>query len=359
MAPPRRLPTEEELALLSVLNDSELARRIGVHRATVRRWREEYGIPNPATAYAHPPSTFHQPMTARPNRVQQAPQSHVKLEVHDCDCLVQLERDITVVVLSDLHLPEADPDAMCLARSIVTDIRPDLIVLNGDLLDVFALTSWPVSPQRRSFAAELDRVRQQIASLARWAPQATWIWLEGNHEQRFTRYLWRHASELWQIDDLNLPRLVRAPEHWLYLAHPEGYRRRHEYAAPQVRIGRLYILHGDTIRSTGGLINVARTIYLKLLKPVIVGHWHRAQVYLQTDYAGQTSGAWAVPCLTGPRAHYATDRVMDQGLAVVHASHSGLFEVQVVPFLADHTGQLRAFLHGKLYSHTIGAEQWW
>ncbi|MCS7296352.1 MAG: hypothetical protein NZ761_13265 [Dehalococcoidia bacterium] len=112
------------------------------------------------------------------------------------------------------------------------------------------------------------------------------------------------------------------------------------------------MLHGDTIRSTGALINVARTIYLKLLKPVVVGHWHRAQVYLQTDYAGRTSGAWAIPCLTGPRAHYATDRVMDQGLAVVHASPTGLFEVHVVPFLA-HGTDLVASVHGKVYRHPL------
>lgn len=373
----RREPTPGELELVRQLPDAEAARRIGVNRATVARWRLAYGIPNPYLTRGHDAGDAGVPQGSRPVRrprvdaddevravlsevseTARAESSSLRVEVHESDCAVVLDRDVTVVVLSDLHLPEADPDAMLLAREIVRVVDPDLVVLNGDLLDVFALTSWPASPERRSFAQEIAHVREQVVALTQWAPRARWVWIHGNHELRFVRYLWRRASELWQLDDLDLGRIVRVPSDWVVLRHVEGYRRRTEYAAPQVRIGRLYVMHGDTIRSTGSLVNVARTIYLKLLRPVIVGHWHRAQVYLQTDYAGQTSGAWAAPCLTGPRAHYGTDRVMDQGIVVVYASRSGLFEVQLVPFLAE-AGQLRALLHGRLYARQMGAGVWW
>ena len=48
MPAPRKQPTPELLDLLRVLSDSAIERQYGIARNTLRRWRSEYGIPNPA-----------------------------------------------------------------------------------------------------------------------------------------------------------------------------------------------------------------------------------------------------------------------------------------------------------------------
>src|SRR5690606_7143047 len=97
-------------------------------------------------------------------------------------------------------------------------------------------------------------------------------------------------------------------------------------------------------------------MFLKLLRPVMIGHFHKSQIYLHTDYEGQTTGAWATPCLAQPRAAYGSDRVSDQGISIVHVDDS-LFEVNMVPFLV-HGRELRALLNGRSYRRVIGAEDW-
>lgn len=335
--------TDEERQLLLSLPVEEAAKRFGVGTATVVRWRRAIRNTTERDALQEPDRT------GRP---------HLRVERNGPEARVLSDSPYQAVVLSDLHLPWADPDAMLLAREIVRDVDPDLLVVNGDLLDVWALTKWPVSPPTRSFASELQRVREQVAALATWAPGRPWIWLDGNHELRFVRYLWRRASELWEIDDLDLAHLVRAPSSWIHLSHVEGYGRRSEAVIPQVRLGRLTVLHGDGLRLSGATVNVARSVYLRVLKPVLVGHWHRAQVYTQTDYEGQTSGAWVVPCLTGPRAHYDAGRLMDQGLAVVEVHEGGLFTVHLVHFVL-HGDRLVAIHGGKRYERILGAARWW
>lgn len=47
MSRPRLEPTAEQLRLLPTMSNSEAARQWGVHRQTVARWREDYGVPNP------------------------------------------------------------------------------------------------------------------------------------------------------------------------------------------------------------------------------------------------------------------------------------------------------------------------
>ena len=60
-----------------------------------------------------------------------------------------------IAVLSDIHFPHEDPDAMRLARTIVQEAKPDVVVIAGDAADFFGISRYPVSPLRRAhFAVE-------------------------------------------------------------------------------------------------------------------------------------------------------------------------------------------------------------
>lgn len=257
-------------------------------------------------------------------------------------------RQLTAAILSDIHFPFEDPEALRLAIEIIGAVTPDLVILNGDIVDFFGVSRYPTPPQRRvNFAKELESSRERLHGLLREYHTAQWIYIEGNHEYRLRQYLYRKAQELADLEALSIPNLLALPGHVTYLAHVEEPQSREDFAAPQIRLGKLFILHGDTVRTNGATINVARTVFLRLLKPVLIGHWHRVQSYTQTDYEGVTSGAWVTGCLCRPRPHYDTGRIWGQGIAVI-AVENGFFEVELVPFIAKDR-YLQAIFRGKRY----------
>ncbi len=248
---------------------------------------------------------------------------------------VAAEQPALILVLSDVHFPYEDALAMGLARQIAEETNPDLVILNGDIWDQYCVSPWPVRPSRRvNFTEEIKQVRSRLARLLSWFPDRPIVYIEGNHELRIQRYLWRKAQELADLEELTVPRLLQLPDRVIYLPHAEDYLPIDQYTAPQVLLGKLYVMHGDTLKGPPYTINVARNVWLKLQKPTLVGHWHVCQVWTQASYDGTLSGAWAAPCLCLPRAPYNAARIMAQGVAVVRLDPSGYFEVELVPFIA-------------------------
>lgn len=273
-------------------------------------------------------------------------QNDVRIRVSGCNATVTCQRPITVGIIADLHFPFEDPIAMVLARQVLEAAQPDLLILNGDIWDAYGVSPWPVRPRKRvAFAEEVRTVRERVARLLAWFPIPV-IMLAGNHESRIQRYLWRRAQELAELDELTIPGLLRLPDRVIYLSHADEYRPLEEFACAQVRLGRLYVLHGDTLKGPPYTVNAARNTFLKLGKPAVVGHYHVCQSWTQADYEGSVSGAWVVPCLCLPRAHYNAAKVMTQGLGIVKLEPDGYFEVELVPFLRR---ERRAIFRGQRF----------
>jgi len=270
------------------------------------------------------------------------------------------KRPITAVVLSDLHFPYEDPDAMRLAKQVVAAADPDIIILNGDVVDFYGISYYPTRALRRArFHEEIQEDRRRIERLLSWSGRAVWIYIEGNHENRLRYYMWRRAPELSELELLTIPNILNLPREVIYLAHVDEPRGRDDFAAPQVVLGKLYIMHGDTIRMSGNAVNISRSVFLRLMVPVLIGHWHRVQSYTQTDYEGVTSGAWVTGCLCRPRPHYDTGRIWGQGMAVITVE-DGFFQVDLLSFVAK-DNVLFTIWRGQRFSvpiHRKGRAEW-
>jgi hypothetical protein len=57
---------------------------------------------------------------------------------------VQAHKPITAVVIGDLHFPFEDPAAMALAKKIIASANPEIVIINGDLVDFFGISRFPV-----------------------------------------------------------------------------------------------------------------------------------------------------------------------------------------------------------------------
>lgn len=262
---------------------------------------------------------------------------------------VKSSKSLTVAVINDLHVPFHDPVALSLATSILKSVQPDLIVLNGDIVDFFAISRFSKDPRRKlELGQEIKKAREVLSKL--FEIKAKWIYIEGNHENRMRWYIWNKASELIGLDELELPNLLRLSKYdVLYLRHPDTPLPVDQFATPQVRVGMVYIAHGDTFRLSGSTVGVARCLFLRTFKNLIIGHWHRADKWTQLDYEGKEHGCWVVPCLSYQRPHYDTGRIWGQGMALVDVTPRGFFHVDLISFIKEN-GYLLAFVGGKEYS---------
>jgi predicted phosphodiesterase len=260
---------------------------------------------------------------------------------------------LRVAVLSDLHFPFADPAALRLALDVAGHFAPELVILNGDVVDFHGISRFSRIPERRAgFRREVEVDRELLRLLLDRLGPAPVIWLEGNHEYRMELYLMSRSPELFGLDALEVPRLMAAADRVTYVRRVTVPVSRHERVAPEVDFGSLVVAHGDMFRAGPHTVQVARNLYLRLQVSMLIGHWHRNDVWEQTAYDGSVRGFWVAGCLCLPRPEYDAGRHWGQGMALVDLYPDGLFQVQVVRFFPEN-GRLVAVVNGRRFEARI------
>lgn len=168
------------------------------------------------------------------------------------------------VVLSDLHIPYHDRGAVRLVLEWIKEAQPATIHLLGDIIDFYELSSHQRDPARtQDLQADLNETVKFLAQLKLACRTAKIIYSEGNHEDRFKRYLWAKAGELAHLDSLSLPRLL----HLDRLGIP------YRTEGGSYCVGDIRMTHGTIIRQHSAY--TARAMMLKVGGSVMVGHTHR------------------------------------------------------------------------------------
>ncbi len=207
---------------------------------------------------------------------------------------------LTAVILPDMQIGyyrqadgnlEAthDPVAIDLAIALIKQVKPSLIVMHGDNLDLPEMGKYRLSPAfQRTTQAAIDYATTMSAQLRAASPEAKIYWLAGNHEERLVNYLIDNASaafglkrgnapESWPV--LSVPFLCRFDEH--NIEYVPGY------PAGQVWVNqKLRCIHGSKAKSNGSTAHQ----YLQHEKTsVLYGHVHRR------EWAEQTREDWDGP----------------------------------------------------------------
>ena len=95
------------------------------------------------------------------------------------------------LIWPDTHVPHHDPVAVELMMEAAENFGVDGVIYLGDLLTFYSISSFDKDP---AFAYDADNLQQEIEILR---PLHAWsqkrkngaIWLEGNHEKRYTRLI--------------------------------------------------------------------------------------------------------------------------------------------------------------------------
>ena len=232
---------------------------------------------------------------------------------------MELPDGSVIGILSDIHIPHHDSPALECAIDWLVDQEPGVILLNGDILDCYQVSSFDRDPASDSMTDEILKGRMFLAGLRKVFPKARIIWREGNHEYRLKRFLMSHAPVLLGVADFEIPHLLRFAEH------------RVEWLADKriIKAGKLAILHGHEL--SNGLtapVNPARGLWMKFKDSAIMGHCHQTSEHTEKTGNGKLMGCWTVASLCDLNPPYRPINNFGHGCALVTIYKGGDFHVE-------------------------------
>jgi predicted phosphodiesterase len=175
-----------------------------------------------------------------------------------------------VLVVPDVHAPYHNEDAWQLMLDVARALKPETVVCIGDLWDCYALSSHSKDPERvTQLKHELQIVRAKRQELDDLNAQS-YIFCEGNHENRLKRYLRDKAPEMFGIVDV--PSLLELGPKWEFIEYRNHTRR-----------GAVHYTH-----DTGAAGRYAAFKSLDVYQhSVITGHTHRLVYIVEANAVGE------------------------------------------------------------------------
>lgn len=126
------------------------------------------------------------------------PLSHRSLADTNPARLCQSVENGTILVGSDAHyIPGSVTQAHKAFVKLCRELKPSIVVMNGDVFDGATISRWPrIGWDRRpSVKDELRACKERLAEIIDAAPRAVRFWPLGNHDARFETRLAADAPE--------------------------------------------------------------------------------------------------------------------------------------------------------------------
>ena len=192
-----------------------------------------------------------------------------------------------LLVLSDIHIPYHNIEALTCAFDFAKQEKPDAILLNGDTIDFFGLSKFIKDPKKRSVAHELQAFKDLMEVLHKTF-NAKVYYKMGNHCERYEHFLWMKAHELVGIDEFDFSNILKARSEGIEIIKDKRV----------IKAGDLSIIHGHEFGgSIFSPVNVARGLYMRGKVSAMQGHSHATSEHTEIDMDGKIVTTWSVGCL--------------------------------------------------------------
>lgn len=224
-----------------------------------------------------------------------------------------------ILGLFDIHCPYHNIPALSAAIKWGKTVDPDTILLGGDVIDCHQLSDYVKDVDKRSFATELQIFSELIAVIRLQFPKAKIVFKEGNHEERYDRFLAQKAGELKGIPEFILENIIRKR---IGDVDYIGQKR-------IIKAGDLNIIHGHEFK--GGIstpVNIARGLFLKAKVSCMQGHNHASSEHSESDMNGKLTTTWSVGCLSELHPAYMPLNKWNHGFSFIEIGDNGTFQVQ-------------------------------
>lgn len=230
-------------------------------------------------------------MPERPKNPYNLPESHQ--EKREPFVLPKVCNNI--LLISDLHIPYHDIDAITIALDYGKKENVNTIFINGDLIDNSQVSRFEKDMKKRSVKQEFDATKEFLVQLRIAFPNASIYWLKGNHCMRWEKFLEQKVREIWDDPYFHLEERLRLNEQKVQILDDTVL----------VKAGKLSITHGHHIfKGIFVPVSPARGAFLRAKQSVIVGHLHRASYHPEMDLDGKVIGCWSTGCLCELRPSY-------------------------------------------------------
>jgi len=194
------------------------------------------------------------------------------------------------LIINDLHIPFQDKVAVELVLDFTAKKKPHRVIIDGDGIDFYELSRFDKNPNRKTnLQWEIDEMRGFLIRLRNILPKAEIVYIEGNHEARLRKYLWRKGAEIASLRCLDFKELLGLKSLNINY-YEEGY-----------WLGKLYIYHGTLIRKDSGA--TAKAEFMKNGCSGISGHCHRDGKFGVRNQGG-LFGWWENGCLCDLNPEY-------------------------------------------------------
>lgn len=198
-----------------------------------------------------------------------------------------------VLLMGDLHMPYHFLPAIEVAIDYGLKQNVDCIYLNGDIIDFYKVSRWTKDPKRRNIQEELDIVYSFLDGLSGLGLPI--FYKMGNHEDRWDRYLLENAPELYNMNTLKLPEVLRLGEFDIEMI---GSRQRAQF-------GSLNVIHGHEFgQSFFNPVNPARGLFLRAKTSTIAGHNHQTSSHHENNLNGKQTACFSLGCLCDLEPEY-------------------------------------------------------
>ena len=216
--------------------------------------------------------------------------------------------DKRIGILSDIHLPYYDKKALVSAINSIKAFEATTLILNGDIIDCYHLSSFDKDPRNRSFKYELDMLNNFFADIRKAFPKARILYKIGNHEERYERAILQRIPQLIDLDLVSFENVIKAKDYGVEVIKNKRV----------IKIGKLNVIHGHEIRA--GIIspvNIARGFFLKTKASTLGGHHHRTSEHIEHDLNGDFIGCFSTGCLCGLTPGYMPINSWNHGFALM------------------------------------------
>lgn len=238
---------------------------------------------------------------------------------------VQIDGPCRVLSLSDVHIPFHSKAAVEAAVKYGRKLRPGVVLLLGDIADFYNISRWERDPRQRDFKYEIDTVKEFLEWIRSQFPKSRLIYKMGNHEDRYDKFIFNKAKELWNLEALQLQNVLEFDR--------LGIER---YDDQPILCGNLPALHGhETGKTISSPVNPARGLFNRTKHTALIGHLHQTSGHGESNMWHDETFCWSQGCLSDLCPTWLRINRWNHGFASVDVADDNQFDLRNYRLSAD------------------------